>query len=95
MAKLFAVVPFAIVLAVAGCAGNRDSSLAEQCSKGLDTAYQELKDAEAKGFRGSVGLTQAASLLAAAKIQYEFKRYPNCVNKVNRARIHIARAQEG
>ena len=77
------------------CTSNRDSSMALHCSSGLDAAYKEMEDAEAKGFRSAVGLTKAASLLAAAKVQYEFKRYPNCVDKVRRARIHIAQAQSG
>jgi hypothetical protein len=81
-------------VALVSCTSNRDSSMALQCSKGLDAAYKEMKDAEAKGFRGAVGITKAASLLTAAKVQYEFKRYPNCVDKVRRARIHISRAQE-
>ena len=88
-------VAVALLLAVlTSCADNRDSSMAAQCSSGIDVAYQELRVAESKGVRGTVGLTQAASLLAAAKIQYEFKRYPNCVDKVRRARIHISQAQE-
>ena len=82
------------LVALVSCTSNRDSSMALQCKNGLDAAYKEMKDAEAKGFRGAVGITKAASLLAAAKVQSEFKRYPNCVDKVRRARIHIARAQE-
>lgn len=77
----------------ASCTSNRDSSMSLHCSSGLDAAYKEMEAAEAKGFSGAVGLTKAASLLTAAKVQYEFKRYPNCVDKVRRARIHIAQAQ--
>lgn len=75
------------------CTSNRDSSLALHCSSSLDAAFKEMKEAEASGLKGAVGITQAASLLAAAKVQYEFKRYPNCVDKVRRARIHIAQAR--
>jgi len=87
------VIPFLLLAALAACTSNRDSSLSLQCSSGLNTAFKELKAAEAKGLRGTADLTQAASLLAAAKVQYEFKRYPNCVDKVRRARIHISLAQ--
>lgn len=82
-----------LVGTLASCTGNRGSSLALHCSSGLDAGFKELKEAEASGLRGAVGITQAASLLAAAKVQYEFKRYPNCVDKVRRARIHIAQAR--
>jgi hypothetical protein len=84
-----------ILLAFAACTANHGSTMAEDCSQGLATAEKELLDAKAKGFGGAVGLTQAASLIAAAKVQSEFKRYPNCVDKVRRARVHISKAQEG
>jgi hypothetical protein len=90
--------PFAAALmlvALAACTANHGSTMAEDCRQGLATAEKELLDAKAKGFGSAVGLTQAASLIAAAKIQSEFKRYPNCVDKVHRARVHISRAQEG
>ena len=79
------------LLTALSCTSNRDSSMALQCKSSLDAAYTEMKDAEAKGFRGAVGMTQAASLLAAAKVQSEFKRYPNCVDKVRRARVYLNR----
>ena len=84
-----------MLVALAACTSNRDSTMAEDCRHGIAAAEKELLDAQAKGFRGAAGLTQAASLIAAAKIQSEFKRYPNCVDKVNRARVHISKAQEG
>jgi len=84
-----------ILLALPACTANRDSTMAEDCKHGLAVADKELLDAKAKGFGSAVGLTQAASLLAAAKVQSEFKRYPNCVDKVRRARAHISKAQEG
>ncbi len=86
-----AVVALISSLAVA-CAGNPDSALAEQCSNGLSTAYDELSAAEVSGFSGTVAWTKAASLLTAAKVQYEFGKYPNCIDKVNRARVYISRA---
>lgn len=86
-----AVVALISSIAVA-CAGNPHSALAEQCSNGLSTAYDELSAAEANGFSGAVEWTKAASLLTAAKVQYEFEKYPNCIDKVNRARAYILRA---
>ena len=79
----------------AGCAGNPNSSIARQCENGLSVAYKELDYAKTKGFDGTVEYTKAASLLSAAKIQSEFGKYPNCVDKVNRARAYIAKSQSG
>ena len=84
-----------ILITLAACTSNHGSTMAADCRHGIEVADKELVDAKAKGFGGAVGLTQAASLIAAAKIQSEFKRYPNCVDKIRRARAHISRAQEG
>ena len=81
------------LLAAAGCAGNPNSSLARQCENGLDVAYKELDFAKAKGFGGTVEYTKAAGLLSAAKVQSEFGKYPNCIDKVDRARAYISRSQ--
>lgn len=87
---------FALVLPLlAGCSGNPNSSLAKQCSDGIDVAYSELNLAETQGFSGSVSWAKAASLLTAAKVQYEFEKYPNCIEKVNRAREYITHSKQG
>ena len=80
---------------VAACSGApKDSGLAQQCEGGLKVAYEALDFAEAKGFGGTVGWTKAASLLAAASIQREFGKYPNCIDKVRRARYYIDQSQK-
>jgi hypothetical protein len=79
---------------LAGCAGDPLSSQARQCESGLEAAYKELDFAKAKGFDGTVEYSKASSLLGAAKIQYEFGKYPNCVDKVKRARAYIRKSQE-
>ena len=79
-------------LFVAGCGRPFDPDLAKSCSNGIDVGYAELQDAEAKGLSGTVQWTKAASLLGAAKVQYEFERYPNCIDKVKRARDYLKRA---
>ena len=78
----------------AGCAGNPNSSLAHQCENGLSVAYKELDYAKTKGFDGTVEYTKAAGLLSAAKIQAEFGKYPNCIEKVDRARAYISKSQK-
>lgn len=81
---------------VAGCTGNLKSSpQGRQCSQGLDTAYEELRAARADGLSSTVELTKAGSLLTAAKVQYEFEHYPNCIDKVRRARLYIKNARGG
>lgn len=79
----------------AGCAGNPNSSLARQCENGLSVAYKELDFAKAQGFGGTVEYSKAAGLLTAAKVQFEFGKYPNCIEKVGRARAFISRSQAG
>jgi hypothetical protein len=84
-----------LFLAVAtGCAGNPNSSLAKQCENGLNVAYKELDFAKANGFGGTVEYSKAASLLGAAKIQSEFGKYPNCIDKVQRARAYIVKSRK-
>ena len=83
-----------IVGAAAGCAGNPTSSQAEQCASGLRAAYKELDFAKASGFSGTVEYSKAAGLLTAAKVQQEFGKYPNCIEKVQRARAYIAKSRK-
>jgi hypothetical protein len=80
--------------APAGCAGNPTSSPAAQCASGLKVAYRELDFANAHGFGGTVEYTKAAGLLTAAKIQQEFGKYPNCIDKVQRARAYIVKSRQ-
>jgi hypothetical protein len=92
IARICAVV--GVLAALTACAGApNDIALARQCENGLKTAYQELDFAKAKGFGGSVDWSKAAGLLSAASIQNEFGKYPNCVNKVKRARHYIEKSQ--
>lgn len=81
----------AAALALAGCSGISGGEMAERCSRGLATANGELQSARVRGLGGTTNWTKAASLLTAAKIQYEFEHYPNCVDKVRRARTYLAR----
>lgn len=84
-----------VTLGIAACPGPpADIELAEQCERGLDAAYAELDFAKAKGFSGTVAWTQAASLLSAASVQKEFGKYPNCVDKVRRARYYIGQSRK-
>jgi hypothetical protein len=82
-----------LVFLITGCATNPSSRLARQCQDGLKIANQELNFAKAKGFSGTVEYTKAATLLTGAAIQYEFGKYPNCIDKVKRARRFIKNSQ--
>lgn len=52
-----------------------------------------LDFAKAKGLGGTWEITKAATLLTGARIQSGFGKYPNCVDKVRRARAYIARSR--
>jgi hypothetical protein len=93
MRSLIVTVLNLFLAVTAGCAGNPNSSLAMQCEHGLEVAYKELDLAKTKGFDGTVEYSKAAGLLGAAKIQSEFGKYPNCIDKVQRARAYIAKSR--
>jgi hypothetical protein len=93
MRLLVAALMICSLFVVAGCAGNPNSSLARQCENGLSAAYQELDFAKSQGLGGTVEYSKAVGLLTAAKVQSEFGKYPNCVEKVGRARAYIGRSQ--
>ena len=84
-----------IGLILAACSGNKSIAEANACKNGLSQAYSEFERAEADGFGGAVDMTKAGSLLSAAKIQEQFEKYPNCIDKVERARYYIAKARGG
>ncbi len=86
-----------VVLAsiLAGCSGDKSLQQAAACRNGIDTAYKEFTNAKSEGFGGAVNMTKAGSLLSAAKIQEQFEKYPNCIDKVKRARTYIAQARSG
>ena len=81
------------VFLIAGCETNPSSSSARQCNQGLKIANKELNIAKVKGFSGTVEYTKAAGLLTGAAVQYEFGKYTNCINKVERARRFIKNSQ--
>jgi hypothetical protein len=88
MKKISYIVLLSVFL-IAGCETNPSSKSAQQCRDGLKAANKELNFAKAKGFSGTVEYTKAATLLTGASIQYEFGKYPNCIDKVKRARRFI------
>jgi hypothetical protein len=94
MRSLVITVSALLLAATAGCAGNPNSSLADQCENGLKVAYRELDFAKASGFEGTVEYSKAAGLLTAAKVQQEFGKYPNCIDKVQRARAYIVKSRK-
>lgn len=84
-----------LVLLVAACSGTASPAQADACKNGLSQAYAEFEKAESEGFGGAVAMTKAGSLLSAAKVQQQFEKYPNCIDKVNRARTYIRQARSG
>lgn len=80
---------------LSACAAPNPQKAAE-CSRLLAIAGHEFEAAKARGLSGTFELTKAAGLISAAKIQLQFNKYPNCINKAIRARkfIHQAEAQK-
>lgn len=64
------------------------------CENGLKRASHELDVARSKGLGGTWEIAKAATLLTGARIQSEFGKYPNCVDKVRRARAFLARSRK-
>lgn len=90
------IVMLALVGAVmAGCSGKPNPGQATACRNGIDRAYKAFSQAESEGFGGAVDMTKAAGLLSAAKVQEQFEKYPNCLDKVKRARFYINKARKG
>ena len=77
----------------AGCSWTPKRGQGVACANGLKTANRELQIAQTKGFGGTVAYGKAATLLAAAKLQQQFDKYPNCIEKVNRARSYIRQSR--
>lgn len=86
---------FSLGLMLSACSGNASPAQAAACKNGISQAYGEFEKAKAEGFGGAVAMTKAGSLLSAAKIQEQFEKYPNCIDKVKRARVYIRQARTG
>ncbi len=89
-----ALAVMAVSLLVISCSGRIATEEGHQCSEGLRLAYEELDLAKVKGFSGTVAWSKAASLLSAASVQKEFEKFPNCLEKVTRARAYIKESQQ-
>lgn len=87
------LVVFVAASLLGGCSGGADPVLGRQCDSDLNAGYRELDLAKAKGFGGTVAWSKAASLLTAAKIQQQFDKFRNCVEKAGRARHYIRQSQ--
>ncbi|MEJ2359997.1 MAG: hypothetical protein P8Z75_01020 [Gammaproteobacteria bacterium] len=78
---------------LSACAAPNAQQAAE-CSRMLSIATHELEAAKARGFSSTVSLTKATALISAAKIQEQFNKYPNCIDKAVRARKFIRLAEQ-
>jgi hypothetical protein len=82
-------------LLLAACSGRAPPGQAAACKNGISQAYAEFEKAKVDGFGDAAAMTKAGSLLSAAKIQEQFEKYPNCIDKVERARYYISQARAG
>lgn len=80
------IVIVCLTMSLTGCAKNPGSAPAEQCRTLLEAAYADLDKANTNNFSGAADVTAAAGLLSAASIQRQFSKYPNCIDKAERAR---------
>ena len=92
---IYVLISAALCVSLGACARMPSGSQATACANGLDRAFAELGDAKADGFSGTVSWVKAGSLLSAAKVQQQFEKYPNCIEKVHRAREYIRMARRG
>jgi len=70
-----------------------NARLDAQCESLLNQAERQLADAKSKGFSGAVEITKATGLISAARIQQQFNKYPNCIDKAKRAMAFIRKSQ--
>ena len=82
----FALSGWIVVAFLSGCMDAGDRGLGPACEANLVAAERELKDAEARGLRGKIAWTQAASLIGLGRTQQQFSEFQNCVQKARRAR---------
>ena len=75
------------VLVISCAAPN--PKLAAECERLLTIAEKEMDAVNSKGFSGGVSLTKAGALISAARIQQQFNKYPNCIDKAKRASTYI------
>jgi hypothetical protein len=73
-----------LVGVLAACAAP-NPKLAGECERMLSLAESRLAAAKAKGFSSGVSITKATALISAARIQQQFDKYPNCIDKAKRA----------
>ncbi len=90
----FTIFVGALTFLLASCAGTpQKPQMALKCHQGLNAGFAELDLAKSRGFSQTVSWSKAATLLSAAKIQQQFDKYPNCINKIKRARFYIQASQ--
>lgn len=63
------------------------------CAQELHGVFYGLDQAGINGVSGSLSWPQAPTLLSAAMVQQQLKKYPNCIDKVKRARFYSEERQ--
>lgn len=88
------IAPIFFCLAIPTAYASDTPNLGGECEHLLKQAEHAMADAKARGLGGAVEITKAAGLITAARIQQQFKKYPNCIDKAHRAIKFIHRAQQ-
>lgn len=81
------------VLIISGCSMKTDQRA--ECASALETAWQHIDIAKAKGFAGTVSYSKAMGLLTAAKTQQAVESFDSCVANVQRAEFYIDESMKG
>ena len=84
-----------LTVGLVACTSRFDAEQHRACAQGIEAGYVALQKAEDLDLGGTVQWTKAASLLSAAEVQLQFERYPNCLDKVARARAYLKSAGGG
>jgi outer membrane PBP1 activator LpoA protein len=93
---IFRLLPILLAaVMVGGCASTHpDPETAKRCEDGIAQADAEFNGAQAEGLGAAVEMIKASALINAARVQRELGKFPNCVDKVGRARAYIADARK-
>lgn len=93
MKKTYFTLIVILLVLITGCSGKK--AYRSSCSSELSAAWQELDNAKAKGFAGTVSYTKALGQLSLAKSMQTVENFDNCVEHAKDARYYITQAKLG
>ncbi len=91
--KTFIMVIITLCALISGCAAKQTHR--SSCGVELDSAWQELDIAKAKGFSGSISYSKAFGLITLAKSMQTVENFDGCMKHAQDARYYIRQAGKG